>query len=490
LTPNLTVMKSETDAKVTTLKPKHRFDTIAIVTMISLMGLIVGAVSANLLSAPRVVEYSWQGKPIGAGDRGFSLTFDSPMDRDSVEANLQIDPDLPGKISWSGNTLFYTLTAPPQYGETYQVQLRGAKALRGEWGQESPRIESFQAELPTRDRIVAYLGTQGEEQGKIVLYNFTQDRRELLTPGDLTVVDFQPYPEGDRLLFSAIDSTLDDGNLDTLQLYTVTTGLNYTNAENPQPPGRIQRLLDASQYRNLKFDLSPDGNLIVVERVNRNNTQDTALWVIRDNQLPRSLGTQAVDFTITPDSQSVAVVQENGVSLLPLTPEAPSLEFYRNYQGILGFTPDTGEMLLLRVGANGTRSLALTDDPGETTPILQTLADIRNCEFDLMQPHLAYCFQIGGENQSPRQPLVAAINLKQGENLPFIGLSNYPEVILNMSPDGVALGFDQVVPQPNQPDQLEANLWILPTPNFRPNREPEIAPPERLFPGLNPVWIP
>ncbi|MFP4006486.1 MAG: Ig-like domain-containing protein [Spirulinaceae cyanobacterium] len=483
-------MKSETDAKAIALKPRHRFDTIAIVTIILLMGMIVGAVSANLLSAPRVVTYSWQGKQIGAGDRGFSLTFSSPMDRESVEANLQIDPDLPGKISWSGNTLFYTLTAPPQYGETYQVQLRGAKALRGEWGQPSPRIESFEAALPTRDRIIAYLGTQGEEQGKIVLYNFTQNRQELLTPGDLTVVDFQPYPEGDRLLFSAIDSTLDDGSLDTLQLYTVTTGLNYTNAENPQPPGRIQRLLDANLYRNLKFDLSPDGNLIVVERVNRNNTQDTALWVLRDDRPPRSLGTQAVDFTITPDSQSVAVVQENGVSLLPLTPEAPSLEFYRNYQGILGFTPDTGEILLLRISQDGTRSLALTDDPGETTPILQTLADIRNCEFDLLQPHIAYCFQIGGENQSPQQPLVAAINLKEGENLPFIGLSNYQEVILNMSPDGVALGFDQVVPTPNQSDQLEANLWVLPTPNFRPNREPEIATPEKLFPGLNPVWIP
>lgn len=458
--------------------------------MISLMASIVGMVSANLLSAPRVVEYSWQGKQMGAGDRSFSLTFSDPIDRESVEANLQIDPDLPGQISWSGNTLFYTLTAPPQYGETYQVQLRGAKALRGELGQPSPRIESFQAELLARDRIVAYLGTQGEEQGKIVLYNFTQDRRELLTPGDLTVIDFQSYPGGDRILFSAIDSTLDDGNLDTLQLYTVTTGLNYTNAENPQPLGRIQRLLDASQYRNLKFDLSPDGKMIVVERVNRNNTQDTALWVIRENQSPRSLGTQAVDFAITPDSQSVAVVQENGVSLLPLTPEAPSLEFYRNYQAILGFTPDTAEMLLLRVSPDGTRSLALTDDPGETIPILQTIADIRNCEFDLTQPHLAYCFQIGGENQSPQQPLVAAIDLKQGENLPFIGLSNYQEVSLNMSPDGVALGFDQVVPLQNQPDQLEANLWVLPTPKFRRDRDPQIAPPEKLFPGLNPVWIP
>jgi hypothetical protein len=485
-----TAMKSETDAEIVTPKPRHLFDTIAIATMISLMGAIVGAIVATILSAPRVVEYSWQGEQIGASDRGFSLTFSDAVDRESVEANLRIDPDLPGKISWSGNRLFYTFSAPPQYGETYQVMLRGAKELYGEFSQPQRRLESFQAELRARDRIVAYLGTEGEEQGKIVLHNFTQDRKEILTPSDLTAIDFKPYPQGDRILFSAIDRSSSDPNLDTLQLYTVTTGLNYTNAENPQPLGRIQRLLDASDYKTLKFDLSPDGKIIVVERVNRNNSQDAALWVIRDPQPPRSLGIQALDFTIAPDSQRIAVVQENGVSLIPLTPEADTLEFYRGYQAILGFTPDTKEMLLLRVAQDGTRSLALTDDPGQTTPILQTIADIRNCEFDLFQPHLAYCFQIGGEDQSPQQPLVSVVDLEAGENLPFIGLSNYQEVNLNLSPDGVVLGFDQVIPKQNQPDQLEANLWVLPTPKFRPNQQPQIAPPEKLFSGLNPVWIP
>ncbi|MEC4805683.1 MAG: Ig-like domain-containing protein [Jaaginema sp. PMC 1079.18] len=484
-------MKSETEPKKITQKSKFfLFDTIAIATMLSLLGAIVGTISAIFLSAPQVIEYSGKGRPIGVGDRGFSLTFSEPIDRESVAANLEIDPDLPGTISWSGNTLFYTLTAPPQYGETYQIQLRGARALRAELGQPRRRIASFQAELLTRDRIVVYLGTEGEEQGKIVLYNFTEDRRELLTPGDLTVIDFQPYPQGDRILFSAVDSTVNDANLDTLQLYAVTTGINYTNTANSQPLGRIQRLLDAREYRNLKFDLSPDGRLILVERVSRNNSEDTTLWVMKENEQPRSLGTQALDFQITPDSKSVAVVQENGVSLFPLTPDAPSLQFYRNYQGILGFTPDTGEMLLLRIDADGTRSLFLTGEAEDTIPILQTIADIRNCQFDRLKPQLVYCFQIGGENQSPQQPLIALIDLKKGENIPFIGLSNYQEVSLNMTPDGLALGFDQVVPKQNQPDQLEANLWVLPTPNFRSNRDPEIAPPEKLFPGLNPVWIP
>ena len=49
------------------------------------------------------------------------------MDRDSVEENLTISPSLPGKISWSGLRLAYTLDNPVPYGETYQVTPAGAK---------------------------------------------------------------------------------------------------------------------------------------------------------------------------------------------------------------------------------------------------------------------------------------------------------------------------------------------------------------------------
>ncbi len=45
------------------------------------------------------------------------LTFDRPMDHASVEKNLVIDPPLPGKLSWAGRRLAYTLTSPIPYGE-------------------------------------------------------------------------------------------------------------------------------------------------------------------------------------------------------------------------------------------------------------------------------------------------------------------------------------------------------------------------------------
>lgn len=48
-------------------------------------------------SLSKVRDFSWQNKQIGAKDTAFVLTFSRPMDRDSVEANLRIEPALSGK---------------------------------------------------------------------------------------------------------------------------------------------------------------------------------------------------------------------------------------------------------------------------------------------------------------------------------------------------------------------------------------------------------
>ncbi|MEG4290568.1 hypothetical protein Q5692_08405 [Microcoleus sp. C2C3] len=56
-----------------------------------------------------------QNKQVGARDTAFILTLGRPMHRVRPEANLHVEPPLPGKISWSRRPLVYTLIAPPQY---------------------------------------------------------------------------------------------------------------------------------------------------------------------------------------------------------------------------------------------------------------------------------------------------------------------------------------------------------------------------------------
>lgn len=202
------------------------------------------------------------------------------METQSVEANLQIDPPLPGKFSWAGRRMAYTLLAPASYGSTYHVQLRFAQDKLA--GQESDRqIQPFEGIFRTRDRALVYLGVAGEEQGRLILYNFTQQRKTILTPTNLVVVDFEPYPDGEKILFSATERTSDSQELVSAQLYTVTTGIDSGTKDNsnnflpipttnkPVPTGKIDLILDNKNYQNLKFDLSPDGKTIVVQRVSR-----------------------------------------------------------------------------------------------------------------------------------------------------------------------------------------------------------------------------
>ncbi|HEY9836416.1 MAG TPA: Ig-like domain-containing protein, partial [Vampirovibrionales bacterium] len=79
---------------------------------IALIAVLTVAIALLLFggdsTAPRVREFSWQNKQVSAKDRAFIMTFSRPMDRQSVEDNLKIDPPVPGKISWAGRRMAYT----------------------------------------------------------------------------------------------------------------------------------------------------------------------------------------------------------------------------------------------------------------------------------------------------------------------------------------------------------------------------------------------
>ena len=76
---------------------------------------------------PKVQSFSWADKTLGAQDRAFILTFDRPMNQQEVEQNLVITPALPGKVSWVGRRMAYTLDNPIPYGTDYTVQISEAR---------------------------------------------------------------------------------------------------------------------------------------------------------------------------------------------------------------------------------------------------------------------------------------------------------------------------------------------------------------------------
>ncbi|MEB3338556.1 MAG: Ig-like domain-containing protein [Leptolyngbyaceae bacterium] len=498
-------------------------DRVAIGLML-LVSLLIGMlIWSGDHSAPRVREFSWQNQQVGAEDIAFILTFTRPMDHASVEKNLRLVPPLPGKVSWAGRRMAYTLTTPAPYGTGYQLELQGAQDRFTAEGSQRSVIQPFVGSFRTRDRGFVYIGTAGEEEGRLVLYNMTQREPHVLTPENLVVMEFKPYPQGDRILFSATErqppspsgkTTLPQGLINQ-QLYSVTTGIavkqpqpsttpifNFLGlGKEPSPPvaselaGKVTLLLDSKDYQNLKFDLSADGQSIVVQRVNRKNPGDFGLWLLQPNRSPQPLKNQpGGDFLITPDSASLAIAQGQGLAILPLQPEADPLDFLPKFGMVLSFARDGSQAAMVKFNTDFTRSLFLVTNQGMQKEILRTSGSILNAQFDPLKQTL-YCLltQLLPGEVYQEQPFLAAIDLKTAQLKPLLLLPSQRNVQMSLSPDGLALLFDQPSAQDQAPNsKVEAKpdrLWLLPLVNDASVAQ-TIQPEELPFVGFHPRWLP
>ncbi|HBL14007.1 MAG TPA: hypothetical protein DD379_21965 [Cyanobacteria bacterium UBA11162] len=496
---------------------------LGIILVLSLLISLVLLTGSQV--APRVRDFSWHNKHVSADDTAFILTFSRPMNHGSVEDNLKLTPILTntektnsqdskikGKVSWAGRKMAYTLLSPLPYGSDYQLQLQGAQEQLPGGGESKGRsIEPFTASFRSRDRAFAYIGVEGEEQGRLILYNLTQQKKTVLTPPDLVVMDFKPYSDGDRILFSANDRQNEIKGLLTEQLYTVTTGLLFQvpgkRAASPQSSGKITLILDSKDYQNLQFDLSGDGQTIVVQRVNRKNPAEFGLWILQANAKPRPLDNQpGGEFIISPDSASLAVLQGQGVAILPLTPAAEPLDFLPKFGKVLSFSSDNSTATMVKFNTDYTRSLFLVNNQGTERELLRTTGSIINCQFTPSKEKL-YCLltQLIKGEEYREEPFIATIDLKTEPNIPtpvqpLVVLPEQRDIQMSLSPDGLALLFDQVGTKPPlETDSLRTvdgqaiatgRLWLLPivdTINSEPS--PQLQP-EELLAGFHPRWIP
>ncbi|MGH2414927.1 MAG: hypothetical protein ACRDEA_14805, partial [Microcystaceae cyanobacterium] len=330
------------------LQPIDRIALILMLVFSLVIGVLVWGGKACgtdcfLHTGPRVQQFSWQNKQVGAEDTAFIITFDRPVDQRSVEENLVIEPPLPGKISWAGRRLAYTLEAPVPYGENYHLQLQGVRERFNHGDKSEEEIEPFVGQFRSRDRAFAYIGSSGYERGRLIFYNLTEDKKTILTPPHLVVMDFKFYPHGDRILFSAAEKQAGSEGIRALQLYTVTTGLTADAANTPTPAHqspKVELVLDNRDYQNNHFDLSSDGETIVVQRIARKNPADFDLWMIKTDSKPERLHVLGGNFVIAPDSQTLAVAKGEGIGLLPLQPGAVLLDFLPKFGQLLSFSKD------------------------------------------------------------------------------------------------------------------------------------------------------
>ncbi|HEY9645068.1 MAG TPA: Ig-like domain-containing protein [Chroococcidiopsis sp.] len=503
-------------------------DRVAIALMVVLSVVIGLLVLSGDHTSPRVRSFTWQDKQVGAEDSAFILTFSRPMDHASVEQNLRIVPPLEGKVSWAGRRMAYTLDTPAPYGTAFELELRNAHDRFSDADDKRP-IQPFTGRFRTRDRAFVYLGTEGDENGRIVLENLTRQEHRVLTPPNLVVMDYKPYPAGDRILFSASEKTAQPQGLLNQKLYVVTTGIQplspadspivssasagasnqpVADAE-PRPAGEVTEVLDSQDYQNLKFDLSPNGQTIVVQRVNRKDPADAGLWIIRQGQPAAPLKTEpGGDFLIAPDSNSLAMSQGQGLAILPLESEAEPLDFLAKFGVILDFSNDGTAAATVQFDVTPdrepTRSLFLVTNQGQETKLLSTDGSILSAQFAPTKQVLyaLVTARIPNEQVFLEQPYLIAINLQDKTRTDLLKLPIQRDIQMDLAPDGLGILFDQITAIPA--DESNANaartsdgsaiaasrLWFLPA-VLDPDGQPLQAQPSELaLPGLRPRWLP
>lgn len=468
----------------------------------------------------RVTNFSWQERTVGAENIGFTLTFNRPMDTRSVADNLAIQPVLPGRISWAGRRMVYTLDEPIPYGETFEVSLADA---RDRFSAESKAVqfEEFSASFRSRDRAMVYIGTQGQEKGRLVLVNFSQGGEPVpLTPPTLTVLDFEPYPLGDRLLFSAIETTAAESGDLVPTLYTVTTGLQITppqealvgtsaplSATTATAAGELTSILTNEEYQNLAFDLAPDGRTIVVQRLSRTDADEFGLWLLRENESASPLETEpGGEFLIAPDSQTLLMLQGQGTAIIPLTPEeqdtpiAAPLDFLPEFGRVFDLTKDGSMAAMVNFNQNDpekrfTESLIEVTNQGSETELLNVTGSILDAQFDpTAQVLYVLASQLLPGAAYQEQPFLAAIDLDTQEALTLLNLPPQARTSMSVSPDGLAALVEVAVPDNEQPNVFSVQMLLLPlfrTTEERQSRTPtQVAPQVLPFSGVLPTWLP
>ncbi len=494
---------------MTVLKTMTRIDRLAflLIVIFSLMiGIGVGGeqlcgVDCPINTGPRVREFSWQEQRIGGDDTAFILTFDRPMDAVGVEENLVIDPPLPGKTSWAGKRLAYTLLAPAPYGQDYQLTLRGAREKFAASGNLGKTMQPFSSSFRTRDRALAYVGTDEtqEEKGRLILYNWTKDEKRVLTPPNLVVLDFQVYPEGKAILFSAVDRTRPAEGIQDSQLYRVSTGLGEDDVSSD-----LELVLDNRTYQNLQFQLAADGEAIAVQRVKRDDPADFGLWLVVPGEEPKPLGLSGGDFAIAPDGKTIALPQGKGIGIFSLEDiQEEPLDFLPRFGQVVTFSPDGTTAVLVDFNSDNPelryrRSLYLVNSRDQEQKLLDTDGSVLDCDFNPTETQL-YCLltELIPGDEYREQPYFAQIDLETQTVYRLAQLTQYQDIALSMAPDGLGLLFSQVVTDITDVEEpffrtasgeaiAGGQLWLI-----VPGETPDQTQLEALpFAGVYPRWLP
>lgn len=415
-------------------------------------------------TAPVVRDFSWHNQQITSQDQAFFLTFNRPMDRESVEKNLRLQPALAGKFSWSGRRMAYTLTSPAIYGTTYTLSLTNAfDRFSQELGDKIP-LQPFTAQFRTPEPVLAFVNPQGQ-----LTFLYLQSRKlEAVTPTNLRVTDYRFSPDRNTIYFFATDP---QEKLLDQKLYRLDRSTN-----------NLVVLAHDPNYQNFKFDLAPNGQTLVLQRLSLQNKGEYGLWVLKDQgQITPLDNRPGGEFQIAPDSNSLALAQGEGIAILAIEPNSPPLDFLPKFGSLLSFAPSGRQALTIAFNKDFTRSLYLVSNTGVQTELLKIKGSILSAQFTPQEDRV-YCLLsklLETSDKYEEQPEVWSIDLQTKAVSPIYQLVDRRNLLMHLAPDAQYLALSSV---PKNSGIPQTELLDLTT--------PQILKPTLLFSGDRPRWLP
>lgn len=266
--------RATTETQSTALSPQFfrlsRFDRI----VIGVIAALVLALALTLVLGDRVGVQLVKVSPLGTA-RSTSpivIQFSETMNRESVEQNLRLEPEVAGEFRWSGQSVLFQPDAPLEPGREYTVILeRGAQSENGR-----EVLSEYQFSFAVQPPRVAYLyPADGTPQNIWVADpNDSGSARQVTFSAD-GIYDFGTSPDGASIAFAERNNATQTTDIKLLDLETggITQLTNCADSECTSPVWR------------------PDGRMIAYNRVDFNTalgvgSSPPRVWLIDLTQTP------------------------------------------------------------------------------------------------------------------------------------------------------------------------------------------------------------
>ena len=228
---------------------KQRRYQILLCAILLLVGVAIAAVGVLWLNADvRALDFSPEN---GADDvpitTPIGISFSQPMDRESVEERLRVEPAAEGQFVWEGNDASFVPQAALSPATAYSVTLKAGSVSEGGRQMQEDLDWRFRTRVPQ----LLYLGRSQPDMSVRQIYAAGQEELQSrqLTDHPEGIWDYTVHPQGEAIIFSALR---EDGGADLWRM---------------DRNGSNQELLRACrEVACVAPAWSPDGRLVAYEQ--------------------------------------------------------------------------------------------------------------------------------------------------------------------------------------------------------------------------------